>query len=517
MSAEEKFIGNGRSAKVYLSQRESGQVATKIFTGETTSKIILYILKGSANPYTWCEDAIKTAMIRRRLLLVLSGYWFGGRLRLPKTFDYSWNDREKAWQIEAEFIEGCHAPMLNPLEDETPDYLNELQTEIMKPLQKHLISSGFDGLVWQAGKGNPVAASNYMAEFDEAGNHKWVWIDLESGVPALFAMNPFSTLTYYLPKCLKHKEWLFDTVDTAKLFKYLSANRECLVEKLGNEAFDGLVNDWKELQESQNAWKSIKRFRKSLNYAASQKKVTEEQKTYFNTRPLKWYCFSLLMLIKTVCSRAVGKISELFTKIKDFNYGKIFKRFFLYLGSGRYRWGFARWYINRQINKWHKRKSISDIGRDYLKLELHNDDISAYLTDFSMHIAIKPFVKVFTWIAVPIMAASHVITFETMSWLILCTGPAARTLYTLWRMTHSLVKSRAHFPVIALLVGILPVAGNLAYPLELVYRSSKKRDALAKFIVFSLSAKIGRKLPIWGGQDSGTEHFMVKLASRITG
>ena len=162
LQQEKKFIGNGRSARVYLSTIDGKAVASKIFTGESTSKVILFALTGSANPYTWCEDAIKCAMIRRRILSPLCKFWFGDQVRLPETYNYSWNDEEKAFQIEAEFIPGGHAPLINPMKDEAKDYASELRREIMNPLQGYLIDSGFDGLVWQAGKGNPVADSNFM-------------------------------------------------------------------------------------------------------------------------------------------------------------------------------------------------------------------------------------------------------------------------------------------------------------------------------------------------------------------
>ena len=88
-------------------------------------------------------------------------------MRLPETYSYRWNPDEKAFEIDAEFIKGCHAPLLNPMKDKSKDYMAELRNEIMNPLEKKLIQSGFDGLVWQAGKGNPVAASNFMALFKE--------------------------------------------------------------------------------------------------------------------------------------------------------------------------------------------------------------------------------------------------------------------------------------------------------------------------------------------------------------
>jgi hypothetical protein len=509
------FIGNGRSAKVYLSTKGDKQIATKIFTGENTSKVILYILKGSANPYTWCEDAIKSAMLRRSLLSKLCEFWFEEKVRLPETYGYSWNENEKAFQVEAEFIGGCHAPMLNPLDEQPFSYINELQNDVMAPLQKLLIESGFDGLVWQAGKGNPVAASNFMVEFDEKGKHRWVWIDLESGVPALFAMNVFSTLTYYLPKCIKHKEWLFDRVDTKKIHHYLLSKKEELTKRFGDSGYASLLKDCEDLDASQSAWKGIKRFRRSLYYAASQDKISETEKSYYENRALSWTVKSVLMLFKTVFGKIPEKFGKLIEKIKSLKILKNTHRFYKYFTSSLYRWGFARWYMKRQIDKWFSRKSIREKDRDFLKRELHKDDVSSYLTDFSIHIAIKPLVKIFTWGIVPILIASQVISLSLGAVFILGTGPAVRTLYTLWRFTHSLVKSRPHYPVIALIVGVFPVIGNFAFPCELIYRSSKSQDLLAKFIIYSLSAKIGSKLPIWGGQDSGTEHFMVKMVSRL--
>ncbi len=203
MTDQKKYIGKGRSAKVYLSYSGDEGIATKTFTGESVSKLILFILTGSANPYTWCEDAIQCAMIRRRILTTLCQIWFKDKLRLPKTLGNRWNTEHKAFEIDAEFIDGMHAPLFNPLHKNQENCMSELKNEIMKPLEDKLIQSGFDGLVWQAGKGNPVAVSNFMMLKKENGSRQWIWIDLESGLPALFAMNPFSTLFYYIPKCIK--------------------------------------------------------------------------------------------------------------------------------------------------------------------------------------------------------------------------------------------------------------------------------------------------------------------------
>ena len=140
-------------------------MATKVFTGERLSKLVLYILTGSTNPYTWCESAVACAAARRRILSSLAASWFEGRLGIARGFDYRWNGRERAYELDTEYVEGIHAPLRNPLAHPAPDMIRELRRDIMNPLQERLIESGMDGLVWQAGKGNPVAASNFMVDF----------------------------------------------------------------------------------------------------------------------------------------------------------------------------------------------------------------------------------------------------------------------------------------------------------------------------------------------------------------
>ncbi len=504
---QKKYIGKGRSAKVYLSYCGDEGIATKTFTGEPVSKLILFILTGSANPYTWCEDAIQCAMIRRRLLSALCQIWFEDTLRLPKTFGYRWNEEHKAFEIDAEFIPGQHAPLFNPLHINQVDYMSELKNEIMKPLKDKLIESGFDGLVWQAGKGNPVAVSNFMMLNKEDGSRQWIWIDLESGLPALFAMNPLSTLFYYIPKCIKHRDWLFDHVDSAKLINYLREHKDDFTSKLGTTVFEDLCTDADLLSKTQNNWTHLTRHQKSLYYAASQKKITEESKLYYEDKPLRWFLKSSTSFFKSAVKTIKDSVLKFFNRVYNFRYQKFLKRLSLYFSSAKYRWRLTRWYLKKEIDKWHSRKLFTDTDSNFLKYELEKDDKSSYLTDFSIHMGIKPFVKIFSLIIMPLLIAGGLFSLQSGAIIILASGPIARTLYTVWRMTHSLIKSKPHFPIIALIVGLFPVIGNLAYPAELIYQSTGSSNKVSKFIIYSFSAKVGSKIPIWGGKDSEIEHL----------
>ena len=43
----------------------------------------------------------------------------------------------------------------------------------MPALRSHLEFAGFDGLLWQAGHGNPVALNNFLLESASQGGEKW--------------------------------------------------------------------------------------------------------------------------------------------------------------------------------------------------------------------------------------------------------------------------------------------------------------------------------------------------------
>ena len=109
--------------------------------------------------------------------------------------------------------------------------ITDLVQNVMKPLQGLLLAAGFDGLAWQAGYGNPVATSNFLLETTETGEQRWVWVDLESGVPALFPANPILLFSFYLQRTLVNGRPLYDDVDVPKLRRYIEDNRDALLDE----------------------------------------------------------------------------------------------------------------------------------------------------------------------------------------------------------------------------------------------------------------------------------------------
>ena len=274
-----QWIGRGRSANVYVGPDEDGRrVAHKIFTPDSLSSLVFYVLDGAPNPYGWNEHAVAAALARRQILGHLVTFWFGGRLSLPAVYGTAWNEQARAYELRCEFIEGRHLRLRGP--DGTEDRLEDLVANIMTPLQRHLEQAGFDGMVWQAGRGNPVAASNFMLRDGDDPPH-WVWIDLESGVPALFSCSPHAQLRFYLPRCWHYRRPLFDDTNTHLLRSYLEERTEELEKELGRKHLEELLASVDELDHRQLRWKSLARHERSILAQRALGHLTESEARWY--------------------------------------------------------------------------------------------------------------------------------------------------------------------------------------------------------------------------------------------
>ncbi len=283
-------LGRGRSGVVYRDQDTYGKsIARKIFTGDDITKLAHYIFSGAPNPYIWNEEAILTAHYRREVLTDLVEYWFGPKLRVAPSLGIQWNDEFQAYELQTEFIKGRPAALHHPFSGEREGELDDLVNGVMKPLQEKLIESGFDGLVWQAGKGNPVASNNFLLEDTGKNQNTWAWIDLESGVPMPAPLNPIPFFTFYLPKSIKHRHALFDDVDVDKLHAYVDVHQDDLMNKLGDDKYLILIENIHNLENHQRKWKSMRRVDRSITYQLKKGGITPAQAAWFSQHPSMWY------------------------------------------------------------------------------------------------------------------------------------------------------------------------------------------------------------------------------------
>lgn len=501
------LVGRGRSGEVYLARDAHGRpMVRKVFGGEGAGlgKLVMVLLYGAPNPYRWCEAAIRASACRRRILEKLVRYWFDGTLRLPTTQGTSWNAEQQAFELHSEFIRGSHAPLRYhpPLGALEP--IEHLCTHVMRPLQDHLKEAGLDGLVWQAGLGNPVAANNFMLESAVADpQRRWVWIDLESGVPALFPINPLALLGYYVPCAWKFRRPMFDDVDVLRLSDYLEAHGPLMQRILGAEAVEQLLSDVDDLSSYERQWRSIRRPHRSIAYELSRQRITESEAEYFRKNTARWYARlagRAAVHAKNKAYRGIVKAWRCLGAVRWAAWGRSTVKFCF---SQRFRSRIAHRIVSRRIGVWELRGYLPRDTAKRLRTELRNDTVSEYLTDFGMHIVLKPV----DWLVV-----STLLGFREVVWagvVLLSGGVVVRTAYTLGRTIQAAARLQP-LPWVALLVGVMPVIGNAAYPAQLLY-SGEKGLGLPRFILYDVMATLGRNLPIWGGADSLTEHFMNRM------
>jgi hypothetical protein len=504
-------LGRGRSGVVYLTSDEQERpIARKVFTGEGFSKIVLYLLTGAPNPYSWNQDAVRCAHYRRVLLGHLVRYWFPDRLSLPHAAGWDWDEEQRVWALSAGFVKARQAPLdLGRLREEE-DPLRELVDEVMRPLQKHLIAAGMDGLAWQAGLGNPVAANNFLLVEAEGQPIHWSWIDVESGVPALFPLNPLALFRFYLPLAWRLKALPFDDVDVPRLREYLATENSGLTDKLGEQAVQVMLEAVDELATCQTRWKSLNRLQRSVEAARVRGRINDRQAEFYRKHGLRWNARLCSYGVFRAAGKCLALVARLGRWLGKVEYGKLLLSTGRFLISERFREHMARKYVAMRIRSCHRRQMLDQPASDELRRELRDNEASAYITDFGVHLAIKPFAKVMQWWVFPAMYAAGSIDAGTWAifWLLL--GPFLRTVYTLYRAAQALLR-RHQLPWVAFLVGMAPVVGNAAYPAQLAYSSAGRGSRLPRFILHDTCATMGRAVPIWGGRDTLIEHWFSRI------
>ena len=490
------------------------RIARKVFIGEWLSRCVLYALTGAPNPYGWCEPAVRAAVCRREILRLLVRYWFRDRLTVPRTVGCAWNREQRAFELAAEFVEGTHLP-LRYSDSDHGDQLDELTQRIMKPLQWRLIEAGFDGLVWQAGLSNPVAANNFLLERDAGGETRWAWIDLESGVPALFPINPLALFRFYLPRSIHHGRPLFDDVDVPKLAEYLKQQQREIKRELGEEACRELQDRVAELERHQCEWKSLGRTARSLAYFLARGRITPEQADWYADRPCRWQARLLTRGMLWGVGELVERSRQAWRWFRSVDWRRAALRVGRFVVSRRFREHLARRYVAGRVAECMKRKFLSAAYARSLRREMRRDESTACVADFGVHLAIKPAVKIMAWLVLPALYLAGLIREPAFLGAIVGCGAACRTAYTTIRILQTSLSGRRR-PWVALGVGLLPVLGNMAFPVQLCYRAVRERRRLAQFLLYDTFARVGRSIPIWGGAGSLLESWFNRMPDVLT-
>jgi len=509
-------IGRGRSGVVVRGRDGDGsELACKIFDSHGLTKLVQVVLLGAPNPYVWSEDAVRCAALRRRILAVLVAHHLPA-IAVAEERGVAWNDEHRAYELATRFVDGRPARLDHPYrhggQEDAVDEVRELVTTVMEPLQRLLVECGFDGLVWQAGHGNPVALNNFL-RVEREGEPRWIWIDLESGVPALFPLDPRALLGFYLPRSLRLRRPLFDDVDVERLSAWIEEH----AERYGADERARLRAAAAELAERQARWKALPRFHAAIEYRLARGQIDLETARYYRTRPLRWYARELERVVFEGPPKAARLLGRAAGRLARVRWSAVARRLVQFLLSQRFRWALARRYAERRLSAWEQRGQMSREHADRLRRHAEREESSAYLCDFGVHLGIKPFVKAIEYWVVPSLFVVGLVGKGTLALVLLAFGAFARTLYTAGRLVQSHRHGRER-PWVALVVGLLPVVGNFAYPLQIVWSSSTEEDDdLARFLLYDGFSRLAAHVPIWGGRDTLTEHRGNRLAGRVIG
>ncbi|WP_104548877.1 hypothetical protein [Chroococcidiopsis sp. TS-821] len=516
----EKFLGAGRSGQVFLIENQDVSIARKIFAGDKLTKLVHYIFLGAPNPYIWNEDIIRCAYYRRKILGALVEYWFDSQLKVSDAIATAWNQEQKAYQIDTEFVDGRSVALCQPFTRLRKKELPDLVHQVMLPLQQKLIDAGFDGLVWQAGKGNPVALNNFLltdVEHNDTNgkfSYYYAWIDLESGVPALAPLNVLKLFTYYIPMSVKHGQPLFDDVDVVTLKKYLAKHKKAIIDKLGRDKYAAIIADTDNLEHHQSQWKELKRVERSIQYQLKKGKITQQQAEWYSHHIFRWYLRELVRAWQKILRLFVKLPVKIIEKLKKIRYRDFFARVWKVLISQRYRLQFTRDIVRDRIDAWEERTQLIPEEANFLRSRLDREHGSGYLVDFSIHVALKIIIQSLEFIVIPSLYALGVIDEISFGVLFVVDGPIFRSIYTGYKSIQALTTGQ-QIPWVAFLVGLIPFVGTVAYPCQLVYSTAGKRGKIAQFIVYDTFTQLGEKIPIWGGEDTLTEHFFNQTAYKL--
>lgn len=389
--------------------------------------------------------------------------------------------------------------------------LRDLCENVMRPLQRHLIEAGFDGLARQAGFGNPAAAGNFLLETGASGEKTWVWIDLESGVPALFPLSPVAFFRFYLACAIKYGRPMFDDVDHHALGRYVAEHRAALIDALGRDAWRDLYENIRRLNECRAGWRAMSHLERGLSEHLASGAITSNQAARYRQQPLSWYGRTVRNGVSKIIELGYSRFAALLSLQRLGVFARSIGKF---VASSEFRTDLARGHVRSQIEKWRERGQLKSAEANGLVADLQDDEASLYVTDFGIHVAIKPAVKAMTWLLLPALYAVGAINEAVLVAGVIAGGSIGRTVYTLARVIAAIGRGAAA-RWIALGVGIVPVVGNLAFPLQLLYSGRVDGSPIAKFLVYNYASMLGRTVPVWGCRDSLLEHWCNHLGDLV--
>lgn len=230
-----------------------GEVPTEgiVVTGSVSSRVVLDFDAGTAEkaygsgtplvrwlywicfqapfPYTANEAALETALHRRRVVGLLTKFWFGEDIVAP--------------MVELRRLDSGHMALVTELvRGDVPRNIPAAQA-MLRELTTRFLESGLP--VWQVADYNPRAIGNLM----ETADGGFMMIDLESNL-----VTPFLPPAAIVRSIRLGQYPSFDDVDIPRLRGYVESNAAALRRQLGEADAAELVAATERLADAQARW-----------------------------------------------------------------------------------------------------------------------------------------------------------------------------------------------------------------------------------------------------------------------
>ena len=269
------------------------------------------------------------------------------------------------------------------------------------------------------------------------------------------------------------------------------------------------------LEARQGRWQALGRLERGVRSAWMAGHITREEAERFLRRPGAWGRHMAGAALRRGTSALVRGVAGLGRALAGLRWGRLLRGAGRLFTSQRYRSLLGRRFASRRVRAWTERGFLDAEQAAELRLGMSHTETAAYVTDCVMHLMLKPFAKILQYVVGPLLLLAGVTNAASTVALVVGGGALVRTLYTLGRLVQATLRGRPR-PWVALGVGALPYVGNFAYPLQLVASGVSDRDPLARFLLHDAAASLARRVPIWGGPDTGLEHWASRAASRFT-
>lgn len=505
-------LGRGRSGEVWRVERDGEAFAVKVFYGDTLANLIHYVTTGAPNAYIWNEHAVRAALERREILAALLPLWFGREMGIAHACGVSFDADARVFVLTTQYVPGDFVPLLHPYRPRD-HAMPRLHRVLMPRLQERLEEAGFDGLVWQAGRGNPVALNNFLMSCEEPG--RYVLVDAESGVPAIVAFTPPALFWFYQRAARKYGRPLFDDVDIERLRAYPAREGAALRERLGEAGVPALDARVDRLEVHQRAWKETTRHDRAIDYQRVKGRLSEAQAEHYRKRRLAWRLREARRAAGKLARALVVKLPRLVRRgWSAIGVRAGARRLHRFVTSQSYRTKIGEGYVRDRISEWRKRGQMDEADAQRLLHDLASvRERSSYITDFGSHLGMKASFLLLeilvlgglSLLGVPVLLLALIFAID---------GPIYRSLYTLYRSSVAAARAQPP-PWVALVVGLVPLFGSLAYPAQMLWSAGGQRDDVAQFIVYDTLTRTGARIPILGGRDTATEHFFNRIAAYL--